>query len=206
MDNETFDEKVQRESQVQLAALGTFVRDFEHLVERVRTEILMIVTARLRMPQVTNQPYVGMILHNRALTAAPLWEILRGMIGQMLSDGLRPDLSRDDIFKLVSAINREMEDLFSLRNTIVHAAWEVGARPQDGEQDTWMLMMKNKATIKGGYAAVEGPRSADELIAIGARCRLQAKNVTKLIALFTFSKPLALNDLFKNDGKRWLVT
>jgi hypothetical protein len=206
MAQESFDDKVERESQEQLAALGTFVRDFEYLVDRVRTEILMIVTARLSTPQIKHQPYVGMILHSRALTAAPLWEILRGMVGQMLGDGLRPDLSRDDILKLVSAINREIEELFSLRNTIVHATWEMGARPRDGESDTWMLMMKNKATIKSGYTSVEGPRSADELIAIGARCRVQAKNITKLIALFTFPEPLALKDLFKQDGKRWLVT
>jgi hypothetical protein len=219
----TNDEAYQRNTKEQYEMLGRFVEAFELMVHEVR-ELCLFLAAR----DGRNAALVETILHHQALSAKPLFEILRALVAEALKDTLKAleDLTiplhdvdpplladadgnplpltikdRDTFFGILAFINGKYETLANQRNDLLHGTWFVGYVSNDNP-DSSEFLIRRLRTSKRGLSPVTGlPKTAAELKTLADQCkdvRYWLGYVEQCLQGWT-----NINEVFACSGKTW---
>jgi hypothetical protein len=176
----------ERLAKEQFEALGRFVQAFEHLVDEVRTGCVFFVAAGGADPAQRHR--AGIAFHHHSLTAVPLLEILRALVGDYMLEAARK-VERGDrevVRAVLSQIAGEYQDLSRKRNDIVHGTWFIGWAEPARESEGEMVSMKFGLT-PDGLTPKKLPESATAMHALVAACdrlREEIKAVRQSLLLY----------------------
>ena len=117
-----------RNTKAQYEALGRFVEAFESMVEETRASSIDILAQ-----DEGHRKLVNVSLHHSALSAKPLFEIMRALFAELLK---RPDLNletkdRETFSGVLSDIAGEYSVLTNVRNNLLHGTWYIGYSSSD---------------------------------------------------------------------------
>lgn len=162
MSESTYD----RNTKAQYEALGRFVEAFEMMVNEVRQTS---VTLLARDPK--HHDLVQVAFHHQALTAKPLFDIMRAIIAETVNvpnDPLYND--RAQYRSVLGHVQREYDNLVSMRNNLLHGTWFIGYTSSDNVDATQFTIRKYTTSKDGLKSVPELPKNADQLSALTNRC------------------------------------
>lgn len=195
----------------QYEALGRFVEAFELLVDEVRgtcvDRVWEAVTNDTGLAYEFDSHYrKGLIeipFHNQNMTAKPLWDIMRAIIADILSQPNHPSHTERSHFKsLLGFMESEYSSLYNKRNALLHGTWQIGYGSPDDVNSEKVRIKKMQTTADGLTEVKELPQYVTELSSLTDRC----DNLRNWIAEINFClwKNRPLGDHFKKDGGVWL--
>src|SRR5690349_6632906 len=83
---ETPEQKRKRQTDAIHAALGRYVEAFEQLLLWIRGGCVMVTSATATPPgNVMQQRLMNVVFHHRSMTAEPLFNIYRGLVGEIIN-------------------------------------------------------------------------------------------------------------------------
>lgn len=150
-------------------AIGVFVQEYELMVDATRQTTLLC----LGLP-VHFEPRALIVLSHRAMTAMPLFETMRGVIGECMRYETIPEDRKQSLIQLVGQIHKEYGALAQLRNLLLHGTWRPGQAHED------LQIHKFRGKLPGGLQTSDVPTKAIDFIAAARRCRRQAKLILHL--------------------------
>jgi len=196
----------------QYEALGRFVEAFEDMVDDVRMAGMDLLSRLSDKPTYaeTHRKLLHIVFHHQALTAKPLFEIMRSMVAETLkSHGYRGryGLAESEcatFCAVVRMIGREYGELVMARNNLLHAQWGIGFPYDDDPDGTRFFIFKGNPN-KDGWATLEGlPSTASELLALSKRCQEVSHWMELTVSCLGFrDSGLKIVDCFEFDGKQW---
>jgi hypothetical protein len=150
----------------QYAALGRFVEAFEALVNEAREGCLEIMLGG----GLAKIHHAEIVFHHQAMTAKPLFEILRAMIAEIIKDPNAPEYAEREAFgQVLKQINKEYMNLANKRNNLLHGTWFIGySSPDDPDSKTFQIRKFRSGHY--GLKQLELPAEAAELDALTIRC------------------------------------
>jgi hypothetical protein len=200
-----------KNTQEQYEALGRFVEAFEDMVDEVRILCMDLLSRLAENPthNHTHRVLLHIVLHHQALTAKPLFEILRAMIAEILKndEGRKQygiiDADGEVFIGALHSINYEYVDLVNVRNNLLHATWYIGCSDASDPESSEFFAYKGNSN-KDGWAPLELPKKASELLDLSERCK-QARNSVAVIAncLWNSETNLKIRECFQYDGSKW---
>jgi hypothetical protein len=219
----TNEEKYSKNTKEQYEMLGRFVEAFERTVDDIR-EISIGLTAR----DGRNAKLTEIVFHHQALTAKPLFEIMRALIVEAVTDTLKehedrannitnvePSLlvdvnqeplpltlkDRDTLFGVLTFLQSKFETLANRRNDLLHGTWFVGYVSTDDPNSENFYIRRFKTTKKGLAPVSDLPKTAKEL---GALTEQLAEFQGWLSFLEMCLEGTAkITDSFQFDNKTW---
>lgn len=186
--------------QERFAALGAFVQRFEAMVEALRAYVVMTLAAG------RFQRSLRILLHHRAMTAAPLNDIFLHLSGEycgQYSEVLLRDEVKANLVDIAAAVHAEVQKLIEARNRLLHGTWYIGGGEPDEDGNEY-LGHRLKGT-KEGLSGNEMPKNLAEIEALTARCRRQQSNISALHS-YIWHPGFRLELNFRKVGKKWDVT
>lgn len=193
------DERFRLQTTEQFAALGRFVQAFEGMVSAFRSSIIFVFGGGLH-----NQQLLNILLHHRAMTAQPLFEVMRAHYAvklDQLGDSADP-AERAVVDAAMSYLSRECNDLFSIRNNLLHGSWYIGWASQDQEDFSKILAYKHKVG-GSGLSTASMPASSADLDALTARCVAAEALVVRINGGFLLGQRVRFN--IRKDGDAWVA-
>jgi hypothetical protein len=161
----TDSEAYQKNTKEAYEALGRFVEAFEMMVDSVRS-----ICIALLGPNLHSNALPDIVLHHQAMSAKPLFDILRAMIAEIVKEHLKDDEHERNTFAAVLAhIAKAYSDLTNMRNNLLHGTWFIGSASVDDEDAAEFYVKKHTAT-KEGLGTLELPRKPEELAALTDEC------------------------------------
>jgi len=125
MTEPTLRDRREKNTKEQYEALGRFVEAFEAMVDKARS-----VSIELLSRSAAHEDLVTIALHHPAMTAKPLFEIMRAIIAEVLKDDHHKLHNDRHLFAAVlRQISAEYMTLVSTRNNLLHGTWFVGYIP-----------------------------------------------------------------------------
>lgn len=183
-----------------LAALGRFVTAFESLVDQVRT--LCINRICEGNPTSEQHRLIEISFHHQVMTAKPLFDILRGIIAEIVNNPTSPHYAQRATFKKVlGCIEAEYNFLCNRRNLLLHGTWSVGS-PPFGDPNLFVVK-KRKITADGlTFAPLRG--IASELPELTDRC---SDTSTWLVQIaICLDAKIPIDHFFKQSrGQPWML-
>jgi hypothetical protein len=190
----------------QHAALGRFVEAFESMVNEVRSVCIKMLQ---RTPE--DWELLNIVFHHNALTAKPLFEIMRALLAQILNDKSRiaahgiDNADRDGFFGVLREIAGEYSELVNMRNNLLHGTWFIGYADADNPDAAKFFVNKFPAAATG-LKLVDLPVSIEELDGLSVRCNRTRTWIGMVEACFVFSKTgLKFKEHFRRDGTKWML-
>jgi hypothetical protein len=191
-------------TKAQYEALGRFVEAFEAMVNETRSASISILSHAS-----THANLLDIVFHHSALSAKPLFEIMRALVAEFLKQpGLNVAIKdRDTFLGVMSDIATEYFHLAQTRNNLLHGTWYVGFITYDAPNADTFILNKYKPT-KTGLSKEEGlPTDAFELLELADRCR-KARN---WIGFVQSCLPLSnqhdiIAETFQSMNGRWHLT
>ncbi|MGB7246638.1 MAG: hypothetical protein WBC64_08210, partial [Methylovirgula sp.] len=182
----------------QYEALGRFVEAFELMVEAVRricVDLLPIDGERDHL--------IAVVFHHQALTAKPLFEIMRATIAQLLTYASHPHKPARAFYKaLLSYVQNEYNDLVNIRNNLLHGTWFIGLRSwQDPDAERFFL--HKYTTNKEGLELLKLPKTAGELMGLVKRCDDLRAWIENIGLCMERQRTIKITDLFAQNGNEW---
>jgi hypothetical protein len=166
-------------------ALGQFVEAFELMVNDVRDICVLIIVreAGLQGQQESSlhapfETLLDVIFHHQALTAKPLFEIMRAIIASIvLPHYVNPHSEDKDVFKgILANISKEYNGISEMRNNLLHGTWFIEDEPNTDE-----FYLRKFAASKYGLAEIQGlPKNIGELTNWTHRCNETRKWINAL--------------------------
>jgi len=192
-DKETRSERYDRQTNEQYAELGRFVQAFEEVVLWTRMTCLHLLPARNgKEQQLTN-----ILLHHRAMTAAPLFECMRALYGETMKQEGEAIIPEE--VKVINGVLKQsasdMELLVSRRNTLLHATWYIGYGNHETTDFSKITSHKGKPS-KDGMNYSNAIKDLDELRDLTTQCGELRDVLSLLLAAFKVGL------LKKNEGPR----
>jgi hypothetical protein len=183
--------RFEAQTREQFEALGRFVQGFEHVVYAIRTGL----ENRLQQEGANMVYFTRMLFHHRALTAWPLWEMLRSVIYTDASE-LRAVVpsDADEFHRALTKIGKEVEALIDARNNILHGTPFIGWASAEQEDFTEMEIMKWGVSAKG-WKQTATPKSAADLMALVARCERAANAIRRI----------TVASAMRDDRSKWVA-
>jgi len=192
----------------QYEELGRFVEAFEAMVNEARN-ICIIILAGLDLSQ---QTFVSVALHHQALTAKPLFEIMRALIAEICKDKKArkkykiDDLAASIFVGVLGTISKEYMELTKTRNNLLHGTWYVGYLGSD-DLDAKEFFVSKYTTSKTGLAHIPLPKTATELRDLTKRCEKVQAWLSRIDLCFLVTTGAAdLKHVFRHNGTDWVVT
>jgi hypothetical protein len=183
----------------QYAALGRFVTLFEDTVNLLRTATVGMLSANHRYEKLVNIAF-----HSSVMTAAPLFQVFRAVVGQIVTDeefGF-PKQQGQDILSVMNQIAGEFEVIQQTRNNLLHGTWEVGWCGEHGSGLAVFSVTKLKPS-RIGLSRAEVPSRPDDLGELADRC-LAVQALIERVVQAVVSRPVpALDALFTRRDDRW---
>lgn len=151
------------EAAEQFEALGRFVQGFEMMISTIRSGCQAVLA---QTP--TQEALAAVIFHHQCMTAGPLFEIFRAMVGIRIARDT-PPISPQEWKDEKATINSVLDDLQAryrkvteARNTFLHGNWFIGSANilKPGSSDIMALKLKVRPTTSDVFAYSEFPKSA----------------------------------------------
>jgi hypothetical protein len=190
----------------QYECLGRFVEAFEIMVNEVRRTCVELLS-----PDTEHAKLVRVPFHHPAMTAKPLFDIMRGIIGQMLKDEKfrkRHGITDEDytaFLGVLATINAEYEKLANMRNDLLHGTWRIGyvGGPEDMHAPEFRI--ERHRVGKHGLSEAEGlPKDASQLRGLARRCEGTWAWISTLVSCVPrVPGELQISKCFRHDGKQW---
>src|SRR6266481_860972 len=164
----TVGESYNANTTAQYEALGRFVEAFEAMVNETRSTCVKILKR-----DDEHEKLVEIAFHHSALSAKPLFEIMRALIADFLKQPYLKELvttqDRETFSGVLTDVASHYFDLVSSRNSLLHGTWRVGFVTFDDANAENFFLDKYKPT-KTGLQKEELPKHAFELLALRDRC------------------------------------
>jgi hypothetical protein len=174
----------ERNRAAQFEALGRFVQAFEDMVDEARVLCMDIISYLSGGPisdQNQHRTMLHIVFYHQSMSAKPIFELMRAMIGQMLNDPefrLRRGINHEDRFaflEILKRINAEYQELTAIRN-VLHGIWSIGIPWDEDSDDSGFSLYKPKSN-KDGFIGSE--------------------------TTFLKRPPSSCN--YRNDAKKWVI-
>jgi hypothetical protein len=189
----------------QYECLGRFVEAFESMVSTVRSACINLLSANTQYARWMQIPF-----YHHSMTAQPLFDIMRGIIAEMLKDekfrkAQRVDESDYRAFLGVLAwIATEYGKLTSKRNDLLHGTWIVGFYGLPDEATSEFAIIRHKINSDGLAVPTDLPKDAEMLRHLARRC----EGTHRWISALNDCLPRSLNKkkmkkTFRLNGKQW---
>jgi hypothetical protein len=195
---ETRHQRWEQQTADNFVALGRYVQAFEHLVGRARSGCSTLLGGT---------EFAQIVLGHQALTAKPMFDILRAM----MITAIRSNIARftpSDVKTANSCLrylSQSVQDVISDRNTLVHGTWYIGWNGRSERDFREISMYKTKVT--GDGVRLDMPvKSVQELDQLREKCETTRTLLGKLIdciewQLISDPKPgLILANIFFENG------
>jgi hypothetical protein len=196
----TSDEELNRNTTEQYAALGRFVEAFEMMVNEVRE----ICIERICEGVGTNerQQLIEIAFHNQAMSAKPLFDIMRTIIAEIVSKPSSPHYADHPAFKkILGCVETEYSHLYSKRNELLHGTWLIGYVSWDDPHAKEFVVRRYK-TSADGLARAQLPKNATQLLDLVTRCddaRMWLSHID-----FCLQDKMPIGDFFRRKpGEAW---
>ncbi len=175
-------------------ALGRFVEEFELMVDAMRSASLGLIEG-IEPPYADMKVYL--VLTHSSMTAGPLMQVLRGMLGQTMRyhEGLT-EQRKKEFMALVGQINSDQSKLVEARNAILHGTWRTS--PQDFSLEIYNF----RSSLDDGLRSPPIANSAQEFFMLARRARRLAKMILRLAPtarVHNFDRSV----LYVNRNGRW---
>lgn len=185
----------------QHAALGRFVTVFEDTVHLIRTATVGLLASNHRYEKLVNIAF-----HSSVMTAAPLFQVFRAVVGQIVTDEEFdfPKREGQDVLSVMSQVAAEFEAIQQTRNSLLHGTWEVDwcGEPGDGTPIFSVTKLKPSRT---GLSRAEVPSRPDELTDWADRC-LAAQTLIERVVQAVAARPVPdLSTLFARKDDLWVA-
>ncbi len=183
----------------QYETLGRFVEAFEMLVNEVR-----FVCTAIMGPNPFSSAIPQIVFHHGAMTAKPLFEIMRAMIGELTSNPNYIDENEIPVFDgVLGYLAKEYNSLTNMRNNLLHGTWFVGYRGT-GDEDAAEFYVKKHVSTKRGLKALDLPKTASELRALTQHCEKMRDYVSALQDCIPLvGNGSSMERRFKQSGEEW---
>lgn len=168
-------EAYHKNTKEQYEILGRFVEAFEMMVDEVRSTCSMLMG-----PNPFDDRLPIIVFHHSAMTAKPLFDMMRAMIAQLTKGDLIDDEERPIFAGVLAQMGQEYEKLASMRNNLLHGTWFIGYRSAEDPEAEEFYVRKQTAT-KQGLGLLELPKTAKELDELRQRCELVRDHVGALL-------------------------
>jgi hypothetical protein len=196
----------------QYEALGRFVEAFEAMVDEVRgmciDRIWDAVTADtgldldLDLDQHYRKGLIEISFHHQSMTAKPLWDIMRSIIAEILTQESSPHHADRDNFKhLLGFMEGEYSALNNKRNASLHGTWLIGYTSEQDPHGEKFRIRKFKTTADGLIEETELPQDVSELSSLTDRCDKLRNWIAEID--FCLRKNFPFSKYFKREGKIW---
>jgi hypothetical protein len=200
MSDGIIDQPCSPEMAEQYAALGRFVTVFEDTVNLIRTATVGMLASNQRYEKLVNIAF-----HSSVMTAAPLFQVFRAVIGQIVTDGDFdfPQRQGQDILSVMNQIAGEFEAIQQTRNSLLHGTWEVGWCGEPGTGLALFSVTKLKPS-KTGLSRAEVPSRPDELSQWAERCLALQVLIERVIQAVATRPPAGLESLLVRKDDLWV--
>jgi hypothetical protein len=150
----------------QYEALGRFIVAFEAMVNETRDACINLLDR-----DAPHGRLADIAFHHPALTAKPLFEIMRALIVEILKlPHVALAIKDQDTFRgVLGTIAGEYFELSNIRNSLVHGTWHIGYSTEEDPNAEHFFLFKFKPT-KSGLEKEDVPKHAFELLALKDRC------------------------------------
>ena len=220
------DEVYQKNTKEQYEMLGRFVEAFEMMVFEVR-QVTLTVSSR----DIRNYTLIETILHHNALTAKPLFDILRAVIAEVLKDTIKQQddrakgfhdvdgpiwtdgfgkpvpltiQERDTFLGVMSFINGKYDELAKRRNDLLHGTWFVGYPSSDDPDSAEFYIRRARTSGSGLSFALDLPKKATELKELADKCTDIRDWLSRIEQCFQCE--LKVKDVFRCSEGTWWMT
>lgn len=195
-EQETINDRYERETMQRFAAIGRFVQSFEHMLEMLRMANSWLVLGRLE-----SQPLMEVVLNHKALTAGPLSEIFSGLVGEFLKNK-EGTTWHATLFAAAKSAESEFGELISARNQMLHSMSYIGTRGSFSAGDPLYdlpdkLFVKKRAALRKGLHISEGPQTVDEIDSLSKRCNSLGGKVLWIVQ--ALEDPIVWAHIFENE-------
>ncbi|MBP0494983.1 hypothetical protein [Roseomonas indoligenes] len=200
MNEATTEQPCSPEMAEQYAALGRFVTVFEETVNLIRTATVGMLAASHR-----HEKLVNIAFHSSVMTAAPLFQVFRAVVGQIVTDEDYefPATMGPDILSIMNQVASEFEVVQQARNNLLHGTWEVSWCGAHGSGLPVFIVTKLKPS-RIGLSRAEVPSRPDELGDLADRC-LSVQALIERVVQAVATKPTpVLGTLFAREDGAWV--
>jgi hypothetical protein len=151
----------------QYEALGRFVEAFELMVDETRR-----ISIGILKRDDNHEKLVEVLFHHGALTAKPLFDIMRALMADYFKLPYIKVTEQDrNIFSgVLKEIATHYTGLLDSRNTLLHGTWRVGYLSIDDPKFESFLLDKYKVTKEGLSKEDQIPKNAADLLALADSC------------------------------------
>jgi hypothetical protein len=196
----TNDEAYRKNTKEQYEALGRFVEKFELMVYEVREVCIDRICSGIG--SIERKQLVEISFHHQAMTAKPLYDIMRAIIAEIVNKPTSPHHADAANFKsLLGHIEGEYNHLFQKRNELLHGTWFIGFVSHSDPDAEAFFLRKYKTSADGLVAAKELPKNAAELLALKDRCDVLRTWIGQVDSCLRDADPLS--EYFKYEDKTW---
>ncbi len=202
-------DKSKKNAKEQYEALGRFVEAFEAMVDEVRGVCLDRLWAITRNTDMDTDPeyfsrkmVLDIPFHNQSMTAKPLWDVMRAIIVEIVSQKYCSLYEERECLKsLLGFMASEYEELYSKRNALLHGTWFIGFVSEEDPNNEKFRIRKFQTTATGLQTVKELPQEVSQLTSLTMRCDEMRTWIAEIDYCFREQKPLS--DHFKCEKKRW---
>lgn len=164
---ETRDQRYDRQTRWQFEALGRFVQAFELMIDAIRTNCVLLASGTPKQ-----QRLINIAFHHTSMGADALFAIMRAMFAEIVIDldyGV-PAKERDVVLSILQQMAKQFISIRDIRNELLHGTWQIGWSNPSDDDFSDMNVFKYKATSKGFQASDKPPRNAEALDAETLKC------------------------------------
>jgi hypothetical protein len=184
----------------QFETLGRFVEAFENMVDEVRSSCMLLMGPN---PFDDRLPLIA--FHHGAMTAKPLFDIMRAMIAQLAKGDDIDDDERPVFKSVLNQIAREYNDLVNMRNNLLHGTWFIGYSSTE-DPDAAEFYVRKQTSTKDGLGLLDLPKTAEELRALKVRCEAVRDQVGALQdCIPLLGDGSSIERRFKKEGENWVL-
>lgn len=197
---ETRDQKFTRQTKESFEYLGRFVQAFQQTESVIRMHCSMMATGGVKQ-----QGRLNTILYHHSLTAMPLFEIMMGMIGQIIHD---PDnkIANKEVQianEIIKQSGSMIEPLIRQRNNLLHGHWMIGWTNPTKTDFSEVAVTKFKTTRRG-YEVASTPKTIAEMKVLIQECE-DLGNLLLRFGVCFYPEIKSLERNFKKLGKKWMT-
>ena len=200
MGESTAEQPCSPEMAEQYAALGRFVTLFEDMVNLIRTATVGMLSANRRYEKLVNIAF-----HSTVMTAAPLFQVFRAVVGQIVTDeefGF-PRQAGQQILSVMNQVAAEFEVVQQTRNNLLHGTWEVGWCGEHGDGMAVFSVAKLKPS-RTGLSRAEVPSRPDELGRFADRCLAVQALIERVVQIMVTRPVPELGALLVREDDVWV--
>jgi hypothetical protein len=151
--------------------------------------------------------FLTIVFHHQALTAKPLFEIMRAIISVLVAKSSHRAYPHRDFYRnLLGDLQRQYDYLVNMRNNLLHGTWYIGIGRSGLDPDHVEFDLLKYTTTKDGLARLKLPKTAKELRGLTKACEDTLAWIENIGGSVDPIRTVEIKELFAyGDGKWQLV-